>query len=625
MLFSYSAAQEEIFPSYQVDFGTPGTSSYLNPAVNLGGYWESEESGIYFFKDVLVVFNIDSVESSYFGSFINGLFQSFSLLSAKRNKDTLLINTFSETFREKIIFELILIDENHIRIIDSNSKSVLFVKKALDPYSIISSLGILNEITNGEQKSKLKILEDFKRVETFSRLHYMEGSFKYEDTQYWIYNDFIYHGSDIYEIKEIYAHLKEYIVVVNRKRRNQPRVFHLEVKKKSGEPIGLYLKKFSLHSFSSNKHEGSLFTKWQDEIVFESLPEIFFERYYPHKEFVFKYSSNPYFEIQKDKKIYINGKYWEIGRIWSSEYHPGYLKLEEIENYTLLIDIKDPKEDGRRIINAFVSEGQIKFYIGGNPFRFKTYTSFMRLIQNIFSQIFGFIASILVLGFLIYRIFILPRKFKQRLVKSQLEGIKSQLNPHFLFNSMASIQSLMNQNKISEANRYQAELSDLLRYHLDAGAEDMVLLSEELSALQHYLELENLRSPFSFSFEIDTGINPDLLEIPNQILQPLVENAIKHGLRFSDDPKLLIRVQKLEKRLHIFIVDNGPGINSSEKLHDKHPTLRKTHKGLALIQEKISLLKKKGLKLKLNILDRRADLQEDESGTQVELEFSLVY
>ncbi|MEL6256953.1 MAG: histidine kinase, partial [Bacteroidota bacterium] len=253
------------------------------------------------------------------------------------------------------------------------------------------------------------------------------------------------------------------------------------------------------------------------------------------------------------------------------------------------------------------------------------FESFWSVFGLIIGQGIIFLVIFLLALLIFYRLFLLPRKLKQRLSQVQLEGIKSQLNPHFLFNSISSIQSLMNQGKTEEANTYLNDFSDLLRYHLDEGAEDLVLLSEELAALQHYCQLEQLRSPFQLEIEVDTQLDTQQIEIPNQILQIVVENAIKHGLRFTDTPILNIRLQKLKQLLRISILDNGPGIHNEEHRPSANLTIRKTHKGLELIHEKIKLLKKKGIKLKIDIKDRRLDLQEEENGTRVTLDIPLTY
>ncbi|MEM6803116.1 MAG: histidine kinase [Bacteroidota bacterium] len=355
----------------------------------------------------------------------------------------------------------------------------------------------------------------------------------------------------------------------------------------------------------------------------EKFNEYFFAKYFAKATNTLGIDLFSSLQIQKDGYVKINGKRKSLKRIVGVIFSPEVAVRMDSNSYSLMISLEGIDVNDEEHIQLFFRNNELQFYqMGGASMVFKRSGIFW---ETALVNLFSFLGIIGIILLLLYRTILLPRKLKQRLSKVQLEGIKSQLNPHFLFNSMASIQSLMNQHKNEEANRYLAELSDLLRYHLDVGAEDLVTLSEELDALEHYCQLEKLRSPFEYRFELDAGINSDQVELPNQILQPLVENAIKHGLRYVENPLLIIRVQKLAESMYIHIIDNGPGI--SKKLPEKalSSSSRKTHKGLALVEEKIQVFKKKGLGMNLQLRDREYHLMENEQGTRVSLEVPLKY
>lgn len=338
-----------------------------------------------------------------------------------------------------------------------------------------------------------------------------------------------------------------------------------------------------------------------------------------------------YIQIAGESHIHLWDELWEIvdikekgvlNELEKGRYsiHPVYLKREkEGEIHMQKLFIHHNAERTIVSINhgdIIMGEGKIVPFI-------EQYYRKKHFLPQMLSILAIVIGILLVLAFIFYRSVLLPRRLKHNLTRTRLQGVKAQLNPHFLFNSMASIQSLMNQQRIADANRYLAELSDLLRYHLDGGADELVLLSEEIDAVKHYCTLEALRTPFELDIYVQEDIESESLEIPGQLLQPLVENAIKHGLRHTIAPHLVIRIEQDEMNLAIFIEDNGPGIRQRELASSNNR--RKTHQGIALIKEKIGLLKKQGLHIQLSIMDLKEDLHLEETGTQVRLVLPRLY
>jgi sensor histidine kinase YesM len=147
-----------------------------------------------------------------------------------------------------------------------------------------------------------------------------------------------------------------------------------------------------------------------------------------------------------------------------------------------------------------------------------------------------------------------------QLAKAQLQALKVQLHPHFLFNTLNSVSELMHQD-VATAERVITRLSDLLRLALENIGVQEVPLSQELDFVKGYLEIEQLR--FQDRLHVELDIAPETLDcrIPNLLLQPIVENAIRHGVQRSSEPGLIqIFARKISDRLLIVVSDNGPGL-----------------------------------------------------------------
>lgn len=151
-------------------------------------------------------------------------------------------------------------------------------------------------------------------------------------------------------------------------------------------------------------------------------------------------------------------------------------------------------------------------------------------------------------------------QLESRLAHAQLDALRMQLHPHFLFNTLNSISILMSDDVIA-ARRMLTRLSDLLRASLDKAATDEVSLREELEFLNNYLQIEQTR--FQDRLTVRMNIDPTvfLARVPNLILQPLVENAIRHGIAPRAQPGVIeISAVRENGTVRIKISDNGPGL-----------------------------------------------------------------
>lgn len=166
----------------------------------------------------------------------------------------------------------------------------------------------------------------------------------------------------------------------------------------------------------------------------------------------------------------------------------------------------------------------------------------------------------------------------------KLQSIRAQLNPHFMFNALTSIQNLVNKNDIAGANHYLSKFAGLTRQVLDTGNEELLGLEQELTILDDYLQMEQLRFGFEFNITVDSSINSANAEIPAMLLQPFAENAVKHGVAIlKDKGKIEVAITREEKDLLFCITDNGKWINkSNDDVTSGY--------GLKLSEERVALL-----------------------------------
>jgi hypothetical protein len=185
------------------------------------------------------------------------------------------------------------------------------------------------------------------------------------------------------------------------------------------------------------------------------------------------------------------------------------------------------------------------------------------------------------------------RRFRERelratqlegqLAKAHLQRLKSQLQPHFLFNTMHSISALM-LTDVNAADRMMCRLSDLLRISLETADTQITTLNRELEFVTCYLEIEKVR--FEERMKVIFDIAPETLDaqVPHLLLQPLVDNAVKHGIsKLSVGGEIRITVRRQDNELQLQIKDNGPGVR-------KTGTLATNGRGLRITRERLESL-----------------------------------
>lgn len=229
----------------------------------------------------------------------------------------------------------------------------------------------------------------------------------------------------------------------------------------------------------------------------------------------------------------------------------------------------------------------------------------------------GALSLLVISGAILWQRRIITRRDLRRrqLLEIELRGIRSQMNPHFLFNAMSSIQNLIRKEEQEKADLYLGQFAGLMRKTLRNTAEEYIPLTDEIETLKQYCSLESLRHPFQYEFQIDDSIDAHNTYIPSMILQPIIENAIIHGLAPQKDPKaLLVKIGPGQKGLNCTISDNGIGILATQK-----HTERKNHQsvGMKLVRQRLELLGLNGQE-HLSITDRSI-LSPPAQGTLVSL------
>lgn len=213
------------------------------------------------------------------------------------------------------------------------------------------------------------------------------------------------------------------------------------------------------------------------------------------------------------------------------------------------------------------------------------------------------------------------QKLKEDLWVSQLKAIKTQMNPHFLYNVLNTVQGLVYGNRKSEASDLLGNFSDLMRKMLESSEKPYISLKEELENLRLYLELEKIRfEDSSFHYAISSDI-PNLQEylIPSMLLQPFAENAIKHGLLHKKgDKALFIHIEPFQGGVKITINDNGIGRKQAQDIRLRQQK-KSTQFASSAIAQRIELINKmKKFEIDLQIIDKETSTGEP-SGTNVEI------
>jgi tetratricopeptide (TPR) repeat protein len=224
------------------------------------------------------------------------------------------------------------------------------------------------------------------------------------------------------------------------------------------------------------------------------------------------------------------------------------------------------------------------------------------------------IAIVVVTSYFIYKNAQESKRANQLLA---LKSLRGQMNPHFIFNALNSVNQFISQNDERTANKFLSEFSRLMRLVLENSQEDFISLQKEEEIISLYVKLEHyrFRDKFDYTIRIDDDISKENIELPPMLIQPYIENAVWHGLRYKEGKgQLDIHIEKNDQGLKVEITDNGIGRKKSTELKTEN---QKKHNstGLKNIEERLLIL---NTVYKTNYQVHVQDLQSD-SGTSVHI------
>ncbi len=238
------------------------------------------------------------------------------------------------------------------------------------------------------------------------------------------------------------------------------------------------------------------------------------------------------------------------------------------------------------------------------------------------------VIGLILLGVLVISLFALfytqtRLKSENRVLNMHQKLLRSQMDPHFIFNALIAIQSYILKNKRFEASDYLSQFATLMRSILGGSRNNFHSLKNEIEMLNNYISLQQLRfeNSFLFHLEVDEKIDTEVLQIPPMLIQPFIENAIEHGLRkiVDDEKNLTVKYILEETSLIIFIEDNGIGIDKSKE--NKSDTNHKSF-AIEITNERLMNITKI-YKEKIDIVIQDLSVLKNKRGTQIKFVIPL--
>jgi len=208
-----------------------------------------------------------------------------------------------------------------------------------------------------------------------------------------------------------------------------------------------------------------------------------------------------------------------------------------------------------------------------------------------------------------------------------MQALRAQMNPHFIFNSLNSINRFILQNNRAQASEYLTKFSKLVRMILQNSQASLISLESELESLNLYLDLEAVRFEHRFAYKISypKDMDVEVLKVPPLVIQPFTENAIWHGLMHKEDKgQLDIDVNEENDHLYIKITDNGIGRKKAGEIASKSATKHKSM-GLRITKDRIAMLQKtNGSESPVKIIDLEHE-DGTAAGTEVIIKMPAIY
>ena len=215
--------------------------------------------------------------------------------------------------------------------------------------------------------------------------------------------------------------------------------------------------------------------------------------------------------------------------------------------------------------------------------------------------------------------------FENQLSNLKLDSLRSQMNPHFIFNALNSIKAYLIENNTEKAVYYLNKFSKLIRKILESSRSESIPLQEELDIIELYMSIENIRfeQKINFKIEVDEKINLSQIKIPGLVLQPFIENSLWHGLMLKEGTRdIEVKIYAEKNIVKLAIIDNGIGRDRA-KANKAKRTFKKESLGLQFAKERIDYFNsRENTHYNFKIIDLYTD-QKIAIGTKIEFEFKL--
>lgn len=286
-------------------------------------------------------------------------------------------------------------------------------------------------------------------------------------------------------------------------------------------------------------------------------------------------------------------------------WHEKYKKLsdsllnKEMRTHLLDVEAKYQTEKKQQEIEVLTAENKLK-------------------TERINTAIILVTILILLLGIGLY---IYQMKRKQAVLKQEnlrQQVLRSQMNPHFLFNVLGSIHNFMLQNNQQKASNYLTQFSKLVRATLQNSALETISLEEEIDMLENYMALEQMQTNFKYQINYSNDLEKEFIQIPPMLIQPFVENAIRHGVKNIEGGKITLTITEQKKNLKVVITDNGNGLQQEADRKQLHESMAMT-----IFEERRKLLQRKyRVKLTYKVFDLGENATS--SGVKVVIELPVI-
>lgn len=234
----------------------------------------------------------------------------------------------------------------------------------------------------------------------------------------------------------------------------------------------------------------------------------------------------------------------------------------------------------------------------------------------------GVLMFLLVAGLVYWRIDFVHRKERnrRRLIESELQALRLQMNPHFIFNSLNAIQNFVINSDVEKATEYLSKFARLMRMILENSKQQTILLKDEIEFLRLYLEIESVRfeERFDYTIQADPALSGDV-RIPSMLLQPYIENAIRHGLLHKTSRgKLTIKLASLDDTIVASIEDDGIGRKKAMEIKERQGPYYKAF-GMEITHDRLKILNSfRKKEMRLNVIDLY-DEHGEPNGTRIEI------